>query len=654
MTKHTAKGFEMLKHFLFLILIILTANSLAFEGEYLFDNPTYTDVQLSPDGKIMAVKAEVEEKFVIIFIDTKQNKPVNIVSLAGSQEVGDFGWVNNERVVMTIKYRKPWVKELSSYGELFAINYDGSQSEMIYGYQSGEQQVGSNIKKKKSIRGWANIIDMLPEDKEHILISSTPWSASRDKLSTVYKLNTYSGKLVKKIAKAPISYASFVTDETGEVVIATGRDEDNNQQVFIRRGEEWQKLSQSGFGSSFIPLTVTKSGNELYVLDRYQQDKTGLFTFNLDDLSFKHIYTNKNVDITNVSRTIDKRNIYAIRVDDGRPAYVLIEQELDEAKIFRLLTQSFPGKKLDITSHTEDGSKYVVRVSSDTDPGAFYLYDSNKNQLGLIFKYYPKIDERKLQTMEPITFTSSDDYNVHGFFTQAVGNNTTNPLVILVHGGPHARDYWGFSAQVQYLAQNGFSVLQVNFRGSTGYGEAFKEAGHEQWGGNIQRDIYESYLWAVKNKKVDENNVCIMGASFGGYSAIQSAVKYPDVYRCSVANAGVYDLPHLFNEGDVKDLSFGESYLSMTLGTDEEKMKLFSPNYHADKIKAALFLAHGEKDVRAPYEHVVRLRKSLDRIDKPYEWFVLEKETHGFHDPVNQSAYMKKVVHFLKSHLTMN
>ncbi|MDO6427266.1 prolyl oligopeptidase family serine peptidase [Thalassotalea sp. 1_MG-2023] len=639
---------------MFLFLFVISFKIFAFQGEYLFDNPTYTDVQLSPDGKIMAVKAEVKGKFVIIFIDNKQNKPVNIVSLAGNQEVGNFGWVNNERVVMTINYRKPWVKELSSYGELFAINFDGSQSEMIYGYQSGEQQVGSNIRKKKSIRGWASIVDMLPEDKEHILISSTPWSASRDKLSTVYKLNTYSGKLVKKIAKAPISYASFVTDVTGEVVIATGTDEDNKQQVFIRRGEKWQKLSQSGFGKSFIPLTVTKSGKELYVLDRYKQDKTGLFTFNLEDLSFKHIYTDKNVDITNVSRTIDKRKIYAIRVDDGRPAYILIEQDLDEARVFRLLTQSFPGKKLDITSHTEDGSKYVVRVSSDTDPGAFYLFDSNTNRLALIFKYYPKIDQQKLQVMEPIIFTSSDDYKIHGFFTSAVGGNETNPLIIMVHGGPHARDYWGFSSQTQYLALNGFSVLQVNFRGSTGYGEEFKVAGYEQWGGNIQRDIYESYLWALKNNKVEGNNVCIMGASFGGYSAIQSAVKYPDVYRCSVANAGVYDLPLLFNEGDVKDLSFGESYLSTTLGTDEAKMKLFSPNHHVDKIKAALFLAHGEKDVRAPYEHVVLLRKSLDKINKPYEWFVLEKETHGFHDPINQTAYMKKVVQFLKEHLDMN
>jgi len=645
----------MLKNITFLFLFFFINTNVNSENwEHLFDDPIYQDVKISPDGKFLAVKALVKKKLCLIFLDSKKNEIIHIVRPAGQREVGDYYWVNNERVVMGIDYRKPWIKELQSYGELFAINFDGKKSELIYGVNNGETQTGTRLKKKKQVYGWAEIIDILPGDHKNILISSTPMSDGGERLDTIYKLNVYTGKFTRKIAKSPISYASYVTDVNGELKVASGIDSKNNPQVYFRKKGAWVKISESAFGTSFTPLTISKSGKYLYTLDNFNQDKTGLFKINLETAEYKHIFTDENVDVTYVSRTTDNRNIYAIRVDDGLPAYLLINKKLAEAKVFKKLTSVFPGQKIDIRSHTEKGDKYIVKISSDVDPGSFYLYDKQENQLSFIFKYYPELDSEKLQVTESFSFISSDDKLIKGYFTQAkISQQSIAPLVVLVHGGPHARDYWAYSSQVQYLAQNGFSVLQVNFRGSTGYGEEFKKLGYKNWGSTIQQDIFESTQWAVNNKKADKDNVCIMGASFGAYSALQNVVKHPNAYNCAIANAGIYDLPLLFENGDVTELSYGKSYLTLTLGTDQKQLKSYSPVYNVDKIKTPLLLAHGEKDKRAPFEHAERLRGELDKAKKPYQWFVLADESHGFHDPDNQRSYMKSVVKFLNKNLRM-
>lgn len=194
-------------------------------------------------------------------------------------------------------------------------------------------------------------------------------------------------------------------------------------------------------------------------------------------------------------------------------------------------------------------------------------------------------------------------------------------------------------------------MLQVNYRGSGGYGYEFESAGYKSWGSISQKDIYDGYQWLVSQNKAEANNVCIMGASFGAYSAIQSAALYPDTYKCAIGNAGIYDLEMMFDEGDIRKRKSGMSYLKRVLGTDKAQLKSMSPVYYADKIEAALLLAHGEEDMRAPIEHVEKLSAALDKANKPYEWFVIDKEGHGFFNPENQKAYMKKVVSFLNEHL---
>jgi len=537
-----------------------------------------------------------------LFFDLVSNQQVGGLNMRGRNEVGPFYWVNNERVVIKLLQRPPSELTPQYYGELYAVNADGKKGELIYGYRSGEQQVGSRMKKKEATFGWADIVDILPNDPKKILISSEKMDADRDQPHLVYELNVYTGKTGRKQKSAPVPGTRYITDANGKLAVATGLSKSFNNEVYLMGQNDWEKVPNDKFGNDFYPLTLDETGTHLLVLDDYGQDKNGIFKLNLKTGSYSNVYTNDQTDITDVEYTADKNNIYAVRVDKERLSYVMLNKSNSEAITYKSLLETFPGQHVTITSKTTDGSKFVVYVGSDINPGLYFLYDRNKNAISQLFKTRPNINQETQFEMQPYSFTSSDGLKISGYFTQAnnTGGNGIAPLVVLPHGGPHSRDYWDYDPTVQALASNGYSVLQVNFRGSSGYGNRFLEAGYENWGTDIQRDIYEAYQWAIKNGKAESNKACIMGASFGAYSAMQSVVNYPTTYRCAIGNAGVYDLPYLLKEGDISNYYFGEAFLAQTLGSDSEKLKQMSPVFRYDQIQVPVFLAHGKKDERAP------------------------------------------------------
>jgi dipeptidyl aminopeptidase/acylaminoacyl peptidase len=221
----------------------------------------------------------------------------------------------------------------------------------------------------------------------------------------------------------------------------------------------------------------------------------------------------------------------------------------------------------------------------------------------------------------------------------------------LVHGGPIKRDYWGYNERVQALATNGYSVLQINFRGSAGYGESFEQAGYLQWGDEIQRDIIAGARWAIKEQRVKAGKICIMGKSFGAYSAVQSAILAPDLFACVVANAGVYDLSLMYKKGRFAERYGGSAFLEKVIGRDKSQLADFSPVNRIANLRAPILVAHGKQDERAPFTHAKRLRKALKKHGKEYEWFVKSREAHGFYNNENQVEYLQTTIKFLNKHL---
>ncbi|GAB1259628.1 alpha/beta hydrolase family protein [Aurantivibrio plasticivorans] len=639
-----------------LILIVLTLFppfAIAVDIDALFSRSEITSVKISPDGEHFAMRVFREGKHGLMFVERESFKPKGWGLLPGDEEIGDFFWVNNERVVVRLEQFKKGEAAPRFYGELYAINLDGRKGELIYGYRAGRQQLGTAIRQKEREYAWGEIIDILPDDPRKILISSTPMSGSHDNRSNAQYLDVYRGTDKSAGKRSEFPSATFYTDQSHEMRIVKSLREDRTAHVEVKPKQgDWLTLESGSYGTDFWPLAASSTGEHYFISDNFDSDKVGLFQLSFDSQEYSKLYSHDTVDVHGFIFSQDRDSVVGMLVYDGYPKYLMLSKEEETAKVFRSMLASFPGQVVNIVSSSSDDKYWVVFVSSDTNPGSFYLFDREINKLKLLFNSMPTIERDQLAPMEPIKFESFDGVSVHGYFTAAHGDaDMSAPLIVLVHGGPRARDYWGFDPEVQALALSGYSVLQVNYRGSSGYGEKFLHAGDLQWGNAVQKDIIAGTKWALENKKILKNRVCIMGGSFGAYSAMQSATLDPDGYKCVVANAGIYDLELMFEEGDIPDVYWGENYLQEVIGDDVDALKSISPVNYADKIKAKVFIAHGKKDERAPFEHYKRMTKALKKSDVQYESFIKKESGHGFYSNENRIAYMNNVLKFLEKNL---
>jgi len=265
------------------------------------------------------------------------------------------------------------------------------------------------------------------------------------------------------------------------------------------------------------------------------------------------------------------------------------------------------------------------------------------------------LDPELMAEVRPISFTSRDGKTIHGYLTLPNNLEAKNlPLVVNPHGGPHGpRDWWGFDPQNQLIASQGAAVLQINFRGSGGYGKNFEHLGHQKWGTDIQYDIIDGTKYVIEQGLVDKDRICIAGGSFGGYSALMAPTLAPDMFKCAIGFAGVYDLPLMFKEGDVQSRRAGGRYLEQVLGEDTKVLKSMSPTHNVDKLKTKILLVHGGDDERAPIEQFEALEDALNERNYPYQKLVMDDEGHGFYNDEHQAKYYGEMLSFLKENLKL-
>jgi len=643
--------------FLCASLITLTLPVLAnIEPEALAKNSQYYGAEISPDGMHIAMTIRGDDgKRKLAVVKSSDFSSVGGADFGKKQEVGEVYWINNTRLVIEVLQYRPWLEQPGFYGELFAIDFDGSRGEMIYGYRAGQDQVGSKLKKKQQTFGWATVINLLANREDEILISSQPMTVGGASVPTVHRLNVKNGKLSGVVAGGPVNFADFIADDDGNLKVAVGTDRNFKTRVYFYNDDkrDWQEVPAGEFGEGYQALTVDDSGQYLFYVDDANQDTEGLFKLNLKTGDKSHIYTDEEVDITQVNFSTDRSTVYALRTDPDYPVYTMLNTESEEAKRYKYFLSKFPGYKVTITSHSDDENLWMIYASNDISAGGYYLYNAKQDSFKLLFSNMTHLPRAKLSESIPIQFKASDGHLVKGYITYPVSVPETEnvPLVTLVHGGPQARDYWSFDREVQLLASQGYAVLRVNFRGSSGYGNKHFSGSVKEWGNRVQQDIIDGTRWAISQGGIQQDKVCIMGASFGGYSAVQSATLSPDLFKCVVANAGVYDLEMMFEEGDIPRAIWGKKFLESQLGTDTALMRKYSPVHNVAKLQAPVLIAHGAKDVRVPIEHAEALRDAMDKHNKPYEWFVKESESHGFFDEQNRGEYYQKVAEFLAKHL---
>lgn len=644
----------------YIILLFPFISSYAKESslsvEAFSKNSDYSQVKLSPTGKYLSVITKPEGKSVLAILNAKTFKIKHAVKFEGNAQVGSYSWVSNERVVLGKEYLRGWQDHPQYHGELFGVNADGSRGKYLVGYQ-GEMQTGSRIKKATPLNGTSYVLDPLVNDDRKMLIVTYPWTGGGEPHTVVYEVDVFRGKR-RKITTSPSRMAQFLTDHEGNVRVAVSSDDYILPTIHTRKksGGDWQQLDLGKLNYSDVELhAFDSSGENIYVTASLDGEPQGFYKLNLKTQLISLIHKEENVSPKKIWVDEVSKELFAIETELGYPNYVFINNDSDKSVRLKSLLNSLQGNQVQLLSSTRDGERSIIFASSDRNPGQYYLYSAKENQLRFLFASRSWLKPEQMAQTKPINYTSRDGLTIYGYLTLPNDSQNTNlPLVVMPHGGPHGpRDWWGFDPDAQLLASRGMAVLKVNFRGSGGFGRNFEHAGHKKWGAEIQFDIIDGVKHLITQGTVDKNNICIMGASFGGYSALQSSIIEPDLFQCAIGVVGVYDLPLMFEEGDVAGRDSGQRYLKSVLGESDTQLKAFSPSYNIDKLKAPVLIVHGGEDERAPIEQAESLIAALKKANHPYVYELLEDEGHGFYKQEHRTHYYQQVLAFLDKHLTL-
>ena len=622
--------------------------------EYFARNAQYESIKISPGGEYLAAIVPYQDQNALVVIDRSKMAILSSIHMDRNQKVGTLHWANDNRIVAKILSLQSADDRLADYGELFAMDANGKRKKLIYGYRVGDMSTGSRIKKAEAEWEWGTVIDRLPNHKKHVLIVSHPFSANGGAIPTVYLLNVYTG-VKKQLVRLPVANARVISDAALEQWAASGTDKYGIQGLYWRNPEtrDWELVLK---GASMVhdirPVAIASDGGTLDILTNIDTPTLSLTRINLETRERRTLLTDARYDIRFVTYGSDSYRLLGACFYADRPRCNYLDLNQPESALLSRIRSSFPEQFVFVSNWTRDGSEAVLRVSGDRNPGDYFLMDVAKLKVEYLLSSTQWIDPNLMARKMPIAFKARDGMPIEGYLTLPVGKEKNLPTVVLVHGGPHGpRDSWYYQSEVQLLANRGYAVLQVNYRGSGGYGADFERAGYRRWGTTIQDDITDGVGWAVTQGYVDPDRICISGGSFGGYSALMSASREPDLYRCAIGYVGVYDLGLMFKSGDIPDSRSGREYLSLVLGNDSSLHYEQSPINHVGKIKAALMISYGKRDNRAPPVQSRRLVEALDKAGKPYQLVVERREGHGFVNEATRLKFFQKKLAFLDQHI---
>ena len=621
---------------------------------------SFDQIKISPDGRYYAATVPSEDNSILVILNRADNKLMGGFGLGKNTYVEDFDWVNSERVVFGTARKFGGLDRPQLTGNLYAMNADGSDKQILVGQDVNVMSTGTHIQTKKTEMIAAFLIDDLPDDDKNVLILARPFSG--DSYDRVEKMDVYSGRRVP-VARSPVRNADYLADGKGVVRFAWGHDLQNANKLYYRAADasdwtkttDWKELNNEAVSDHVeSPLGFSSDDRYAYLQVEQASGPDAIVAFDTTDGSRKTVLRDAVGDPDRIIRALEKPHGAPVGafIAGGKPHTVFFDEGSAEARLYRSLEAAFPGSSVAITSKTRDGSLALVEVRSDRDPGSFYLFDTVNKKASFLLARRDWIDPGKMAEERPIELKARDGLALHGFLTIPHGSNGKNlPMVVLPHGGPFgSADAWGFDSETQILASAGYAVLQVNFRGSSGYGRAFTQAGAREWGGKMQDDVTDATQWAVGQGIADPARICIYGASYGGYAALEGVAKEPSLYKCAAGYVGVYDLPLMFSKGDTRELESGRNYMHDWIGEPSELGKV-SPVNQAASIKVPVFLAAGGEDERAPIEHSERMEKALRAAGVPVETMFIRTEGHGFYTTEHQTAFYQKLLAFLSTNI---
>lgn len=627
----------------------------------------YYNAVLSPDGRYIAVERAADEgKTLVAVVDSKSLELVSHIPATSDRSPIRPQWVTNDRLVVNFTKELKRREHEAWTGELTAMNADGKNMEHLIlqgglGIMNGRvvKVTTSGAKRGNMLLGSAELVHELPGDKKYVIIRFHEYGRKqgKDPIYDYYKINILNGR-VKHITKAPSELSYLTFSELGEPLFSVGLDKSNKKKNVVVTHQyvdgKWQKLNAKGLeeAEEIHIISQAETSNEVYVNARYLNKTDRIYRYNLETGEKTLVFAHAKVDPDQFVIDEKTQRLVAVHFEDGEPNLHLIDETHIYSQWYPSLFGAFQGKRVRITSATKDGSKMIIHVSGANEPGQFHLFNTETKKMRYLFNAALWVKTEQLAKTQAINFKARDGLEIHGYLTRPNEADKNVPLIVLPHGGPHGpRDRWTYNPEIQFLASRGYAVLQVNFRGSGGYGLGFEKAGYRQWGGKIQHDIIDGTRWALAQEGFDKDKVCIMGGSFGGYSALMSPILAPDLYNCAIGFVGVYDLELMYSTGDIETRDFGESYLKEVIGEDKQELAKYSPVKRIDELKAPVLIIHGEDDWRVDVKHFEVLKEALEEKGHPHESMLVDREGHGFANELNRIEFLKRVEKFLEQHL---
>jgi acetyl esterase/lipase len=623
---------------------------------------SFDDAKLSPDGNYLALRVPIGDQFGLVIIDVATRKVLSKFGLGPLGSVAGYVWAGSNRLVVSVEQLLGPLDQPFVTGELLGFNVDGSGGSYLFGYRPSGG-TGTMITHGGDERASAHVFRTLPDDPHHVIVAVDSWESAYQystHQSIACRLEVQNGHCDENVVSPIVgSQSSFIADDKGFVRYAIGRDIHQKTLSFGRSPEhpEWQPLnSGEGPDTSLVPGFMSKDNQRVYLTSKEDGDHDCLVREDLGGGARVKLSCDPAADLERTVYSFDDGEPVATVFETGIPRFDYLDTDNPARKTVQKLQEAFPGEVANPVSHTRDGSKAVVFVYSDRNPGEFYLFDTKTLHAEFLIAARGWIDPQAMAERRPVNYPARDGRTVYGYLTLPPGKPEKNlPLVVYPHGGPFwIREHWEWNAEAQAMASRGYAVLQVNFRGSGGFGERFFEEGRQSWDKTMIDDITDGARWAVSQGYADPRRMCIFGGSYGGYAAMMSVVREPDLYRCAIDYAGVVDLEKLKEDGDVSDTKLGRTYFAEFVGSSADRLHAASPITYLDQLKAAVLIVHGKEDKRVPYAQAKELRDAMDKRKLPYEWLVKAGEGHGFYDPDNRTELLEKLIAFLDKYIGPN
>ena len=594
-----------------------------------FRNPEQAVFRISPDGKYLAYLKPYKNRMNIFVqqIGTKISKRITSVT---DRDISSYFWKGNEHLI----YLKDFKGDENYH--LYLTNKNGTSTRDLTPFP----------------RVRAVIIDDLPDNSKQLIIGL---NKRNREVFDAYRLEIPDGEL-KMTAENPGNIVGWDTDHEGKLRLAI-KTVGLNYQVLYRKTEEetFKAVLTFDFRDDFSPLFFTFDNKQIYALSNLGRDKDVIVQFDPETgKEVKALFERPDVDVDGLSYSRKRKVLLAAFYTTWKQERKFFDKEIE--RYFSFVSSKLPGCEVRFVDSNKNEDIYLIRTYSDRSLGSYYLYNTKNNELIKLADISPWLDENELARMEPISYVAGDGLKINGYLTLPKGIKPRRlPVVVMPHGGPWARDGWGYDPEVQFLANRGYAVLQINFRGSTGYGKKFEQAGYKQWGRKMQDDITDGAKWLIKKGIADPKKIGIYGASYGGYATLAGLTFTPDLYACGVDYVGISNLftflktippywkPDILTEYE----RIGDPV------KDKKLMEEVSPVFHADKIKAPLMVIQGAKDPRVNINESNQIVRALRKRGIDVIYIVKENEGHGFTNEENRFEVYEAIERFLAKYLLL-